>query len=262
MSALVTLVCVLSAGCAAHRFTFPAGSGLPAPDGPSAWTEATQGCRAVGTYSATMFMSARVGAERFPGITVFSGLTDTGSFLLQGRAGLGQRLFDLAGGADPATLVLYREDRYTVGPAMDILEALVGIRLGPERLLAILTGCVTRSDVVIRAAWHDDVLEVDTGDARVFLRWRDGRWQPRASFVDGLEVDFTRIVGGWPQEVNLQTGPGQSPQASLRVILEDVQINVDLNPAAFDLAVPETAVFITLDELRARGPLREQGSGR
>ena len=51
------------------------------------------------------------------------------------------------------------------------------------------------------------------------------------------------------------------PPASLRAILEEVRINVDLNPAAFDLTVPEDAAPITLDELRAGGPLRERGSG-
>jgi len=208
-----------------------------------------------------MFLSAQVGDERFPGITVFSGLTDTGSFLLQGRAGVGQRIFDLAGQSGGATLVLYRERRYVEGPADGILEALVGIRVGPERLLALLTGCVTLSEAVVRAARHDDLLEIDTGDGRVFLRRRDGRWEPRAGVVDGVEVEFTRIVGGWPQEVNILTGPGQTPPASLRAILEEVRINVDLNPAAFDLAVPENAVPITLDELRAGGPLRERGSG-
>jgi hypothetical protein len=261
LSVFIVLSLAVSTGCALRRFAPPTGPGLPAPDGPSAWAEATRVCRAVGTYSATMFLSVRVADEGYPGITVFGGLTAAGSFLLQGRAGVGQRIFDLAGRPDRATLVLYREERHDVDHADLILEALVGIRVGPERLLAMLTGCVSTSDTVVRAERHGDLLEIDTGDGRVFLRRRDQQWQPRAGFVEGVEVDFVRIAGGWPQEINVFTEPGRSPEASLRVVLENLQINLPLNPAAFDLAVPENSVPITLEELRAGGPLRERGSG-
>ena len=48
------------------------------------------------------------------------------------------------------------------------------------------------------------------------------------------------------------------PGASLRLVLDQVELNVPIDPKAFTVTVPSSAVPITLAELKQAGPLGER----
>jgi hypothetical protein len=76
-----------------------------------------------------------------------------------------------------------------------------------------------------------------------------------AAVLDSYTVEYPEWTGDRPARVRLRTKDGASATADLSVGLSQVDINTDLDPAAFEVDVPADAAPISLDELRDAGPL-------
>jgi hypothetical protein len=260
---------VVVAACAPRWFAIPGGTGTPVADFRTPFGQASSGCRGVRTLTAEMHLSGRAGAQRMRG-TVLAGFERPGSLRLEGVAPFGPPAFILVARSDTATLLLPRDDRVLTGvSAADVLEALVGLRVDPDTLRAILTGCVA-NDPDPRAArsFPTGWLAVDVGDAAtVYLRQDHGAYRIVAGRIGGLDVRYGRFEGGMPRDVGLQSASafagdrGHSPQhvaLDLALTLSQVTTNTPIKPAAFQVDVPRDAVPLTLDELRRAGPLGEK----
>jgi hypothetical protein len=77
----------------------------------------------------------------------------------------------------------------------------------------------------------------------------------RAARIKGWQLEYPAWQGRFPQSVRLQSDvPGVN--VDLTAALSQVEANADLDQAAFTVSVPPGAQSLTLDELRASGPLR------
>ncbi len=241
-------VLVLS-GCAARRFTLATGPRSVAPDGAAIWRDASRACQVVRVYSSTLRPGGRIRGERIPaGLAVAIGLDSAGRLRLEGRA-LGRLLFTLAGSTDRAVLVLHREQEFVEDRAERILEALLGVTFDPARLMAVLSGCATAGEATA-ASRIGDVLEIETGDARVYLDETQGRWLPRVAFTAAMQVDYAARQGGWPSDVRIWSESGADAGVELRVRIDTVVVNVVIPDQAFSIDPPPGAKQVSLDDLR------------
>ncbi len=232
---------------------------VPEPEGADVWDAATRACRDVRTLRATLRMSARVGAQGIPTVTV--GLAIDGGRAIGLLAQVGGSSFTLAGPADRATLI-WRDGRVLIAPAADIVDALIGVKLDPARLLAILSGCVSRQPSLVRALRYGDAIEATTADGVVYLERDKTGWRPRAGEFEGLVVDYADARSGsaWPRGIGIRTRPGGTgPAVSIEFTVSELIPNLPLPPKLFEVDVPPNAATISLEELRANGPA---GTGR
>jgi len=243
-----------AAGCASRAFIRPAGPGLPAPEAAAAWEDISRTCRSLSGVQAALGLTGRIGDQRIPGLagaTLYAAVSSNGAVGLEARVS-SQLVFRIGGTADRATLFLPADNRVVIAPAGDIVDALVGVRVTPERLLALLGGCMTRSDVVTRAARHGALLEIATADATVFLEQHDGSWGVRAAAADGLAMEYRRS-GDRIRDIVLDSTPGSRSEVSLVLRIKQVDLAPTLAPAMFAVAVPDDARSMTLEELRTSG---------
>jgi hypothetical protein len=243
-----------TAGCASRAFVRPAGPGVPAPDAAAAWEDVSRTCRGLSGIQAALGLTGRIGDQRIPGLagaTLYAAVSSTGAIGLEARVS-SQLAFRMGGTAERSTLFLPADNRVVIAPASDIVDALVGVRVTPERLLALLGGCMTRSDVVTRAARHEALLEVSTADATVFLEQRAGSWVVRAAAADGLTMQYRRSDDRI-RDIVLESAPGSGSDVSLVLRIKEIDRAPSLVPAMFAVAVPDDARAITVEELRASG---------
>ncbi|HUF49008.1 MAG TPA: hypothetical protein VMM93_14420 [Vicinamibacterales bacterium] len=217
----------------------PTGARTPAPAAAVIWAGATDGCRAVTSWSATLRVAGRVDGERIPtGLVVHSGLVSSGHLRLEGRV-LNRLGFTLAGSADRALLRLEREREYVLDRAGAILSALLGTDLGADRLLSILTGCGTPEAAIIESAQVGAFLEVSTGGGQVYLQREGAAWRPVAALTSGFQVEYRRFDGPWPADVRIWSDPSSATPVELRVGIENVVINPRLREEAFAVEPPD-----------------------
>src|SRR5579871_6754865 len=235
---LTTVALLWSAGCAARAFARPSGPVSPAPGAAAAWDGATNACRGVHEYRASGRLSARVASQRIPHVDIGLAASAAGDIAIEARAG-SALVFKLAGSASEATLVLADGNRVVRAPAAEIVEALVGAPLGPERLLAVLTGCVSRQPALSRAERVGDFVHVWTGDGEVYLEKNGGAWRPRGGFFEALVVEYRSFAGEWPADLTIVSEPGHTPAVSISLHLEDPQANPPPAPAVFKVNVPD-----------------------
>ena len=170
----------------------------------------------------------------------------------------GQGIFVLAGTASQATLWLRRENRVVRAAAGDIIEAILGVAIPPDRLLSILSGCGTRAFDVSSAASYSGLLAVQTSDTRVFLKRSAGGWRTFSAEAEGFRVEFSRKDASWPDKLWIRSTPGREPAASLDVSATDVTLNEPPPSSVFTApAGAASADAMTLEELRA-GAWRKQ----
>jgi hypothetical protein len=245
------MIALITSACAARMFVPPAGPGVPAPDASAAWNTATERCRTVTTFAPTLRLSGRVAGSRVPGLTVLAAVTVTGGIRLQATAA-SRTIFELAGTNDRATFFWREDNRVAIARAEELVDALIGLKLGADALLPILTGCVTRSTTVTTGARYGDLLAISTDSERVFLRQEPGGWRARYGEVQGLKVDYRWQPGPWPREIVIGAKPGTPSEVRLVVRIDDGAIvDAPLGPETFNLNVPASATPMTLDELRA-----------
>jgi hypothetical protein len=254
---------VLLAGasaCAPKRVVLPGGPGTPFPDATAAYEEAVAECRGARTIRATLSLSGRAGSTRLRG-DVDAGFEAPERVRLEGRHPLGRPVFILAAGGPLATLLLPRENRVLRAvAAREVVEALVGLPLGGAELRAIVSGCgFGAAEVTAGRAYPDGWLALDSGDSTTWLRQVDRRWRVVAATRAPLAVHYAAFAQGRAATLRLQSsGP---PPSDVTVRLSDVNINVPLEPAVFQVDVPLGADPLTLEELRQAGPLGVPAAG-
>ena len=189
--------------------------------------------------------------------TALAGLTDAGQIRLEVPAPFGGKVFVLAGPSQRATFVS-RDNGVLTAPAAAILEALVGLSLEPQSLLAVLSGCGLREPPVGEPLRYGDLIAIGGPDARVFLSTTAGRWRLAAAQLSGWLVDYRPTAEPWPGELRIRSTADGRPAISLSISQNQVEVNTSIPAAAFSVAVPAGASPLTLDDLRAAGPLGEK----
>ena len=262
MKARVALACLLLAAgaCARARVVFPTGPAEPVPDALQLWWSATQACKGAQTFSAEIQANGNVGSEKLRRVTLHGAMTRNGEIALLAVAPVGPAVFNLAGRADRATLTLPRERRVLVAPAADIVEALIGLHLAPDDWLDVLSGCVTGKppDTGVRINGVT-ILSLKAGAGRLRLDQDGAAWRIVAGERSDLLVEYPQFDGRWPRVAKLTTRPGAAVSVLLNMAIGQIFVNTTIPKAAFEAPVSTGFQPMTLDELRAIGPL---GDGR
>lgn len=241
-----------AAACGHAIFVPPVGPGA-ATDAASAWAEATSTCRAVQSYVGELGVSGRTGTQRIwraAGVTIDTAVTRSEIYMAARVSG--QPIFLLAGSTSAATLWLRSQNKVVKAPASDILEAILGLAMPPDRLLALLSGCGTRATELTSAASYDGLLAVQTADARVFIRRQGTAWRTFGVEADGFRVEFSWKATTTPEKLWIRTTPGREPAASLDVSVSDATITDP--PQATVFSPPSgasSAEPMTIEELRS-----------
>jgi outer membrane lipoprotein-sorting protein len=264
MRRLLAFLMLLTAGagaCAPRRVQLPTGDGEAFPGFQQALDDAVGGCREVWSLSAELAISGRAGGEKLRG-RVMAGLAAPGRIRLEAVAPFGSPVFILAASGKTATLLLPRDNRVLTGESSSaILGALVGLDLGADDLLAILSGCVVASpQATAGRSYAGGWLRIDlVGGAGVYLQRAGQRWRVRAGVTPRLLVEYEAAEGGAPSRMRLQVAAsGGAPPSDVRVALSQVELNPRLGPEVFAVKVPRDATPITLADLRHRAPVGER----
>jgi hypothetical protein len=201
---------------------------------------------------AELGLSGRAAGQHIRG-RVLTGLAP-GALRLEGLAPFGTPVFILVADGARGTLLLSRDRRVVQDAAPEeILNALVGIRLGPDDLRAMLSGCVRfAGEPTTARAYGADWLAVDlAAGGTVYLRRTDNAWRIVAGRHDGLEIDYPAFQGARPSQVVLH-----GPDLSLVLTLNQIETNGDLpRDQLVALKIPDGVDPLSLEQLRAAGPL-------
>jgi len=215
-------------------------------------------CAGVRTLTAEIGLSGRAGRQRLRG-RVVAGFARPASMRLEGVAPFGPPAFILVSRAESATLLLPRDEPRVLrgAPPEDILGALTGVALGPADLQAILTGCVVPSPQPVSARQHGNgwaSIDLSGGTTLYLQPAAQNMWTLRAATRAGWRIEYPSWSGGFPQTVRLQSTQ-TDVNVDLTATLSQIETNKDLEDAAFTVDIPSDADPITLDDLRASGPL-------
>lgn len=213
--------------------------------------------------TASLGLSGRARGERVGG-RVDIGLAAPARARLEGFPPVlyGSRpFFVLAADGDRATLHLPRDGRVIRDAPPDaIVDALAGVAVGPDELRNILSGCGLGGEPGGDGRLFDNGwAAAPQGDATIYLRPAEGGWRVAAARRGGMQVHYDDYVGRRPQRVRLRAEDAGRVAADITLRLSDVEWNVEIDERAFAVDVPPSAVPMTLDELRAAGPLRAGG---
>lgn len=253
---------IAAVACAQPRIVFPTGVPTPTAEALAQWTAATEACGGARVFTAEITADGLVGTERLRQVVLQGAMTRGGELRLLAVAPAGPPIFILAGRDERATLTLPRERRVLVAPAADIVAALIGLRLTAMDWLSVMSGCVAPAAAAEGGVIGGvTIVRLADGTTRVRLD-KDGRdWRLTAGQRADLLVEYREFQGRWPRALQVST-PAQAPVAvGLSMSISQVNVNIDLSPRAFALDVPADYRPMTLDELRAMGPLGERGVG-
>jgi outer membrane lipoprotein-sorting protein len=249
----------LLSGCAAKRLSLPTDPGSPLTDFAEVHEQVSAACRGARSVTAELGLSGRAGGQSLRG-RVVSGFERPASMRLEGVAPFGQPVFVLVARGGEATLLLPRDERVVRGAKPEeILGALTGVALAPADLQAVLTGCVVPTPKatagrVHRNGWASIDLE---GGAVVYLQ-RDGAgWRVRAARRGDWQIEYPAWQGSFPAAVALRSGAAAAT-VDLTASVSQLEVNVDLDAAAFTVSVPPAARALSVEELRESGPLRDR----
>jgi hypothetical protein len=244
-------------GCAARRLNLPSDPGTPFPDYSTVHAQVSAACSGARTVTAELALSGRAAEQRLRG-RVVSGFQRPASMRLEGVAPFGPPAFILVARSGEATLLLPRDERVVRGAkAEDILGALTGVALAPADLQAILTGCVTATPRATGGRLHGGgwaSIDLD-GGAVIYLRRDGATWSVRAARRGDWQIEYPMWQGSFPSVVGLRS---DAARVDLAAAISQLEVNVDVEAAAFTVTIPADARSLTLDELRASGPLRDQ----
>jgi hypothetical protein len=254
----------LAVACAsAPRIVFPAGAGVPEPNGLQLWWDATQGCKGAQTFSAELRLNGKVGTEKLRSVTLHAGMTRKGEIALDAVSPFGSAIFKLAGTAKTATLTLPHDKRVLVAPAADIVEALIGVRLTPDDWLDVLSGCVTSAHPADTTRVGDVlIMQIERSGGRLRLD-RDGAgWRIVAGERRDLLIEYRQFDGRWPSIAQLSSPPGAAVSVALNMTISQIFVNTDLPTRAFEPPASDGFQPMSLAELRSIGPLGDVRSPR
>lgn len=255
----LSLVC---AACAAPLLKLPSGPGVIASDGRAAMEEATAACRRVSNITLEMSVAGSVGGHRVRG-RLLAGLARPDSIRLEAVAPFGQPVFILTSQGPEATLLLPRDNRVLSRGRPDaVVEAVTGVPLEAPALFTIITGCPTSPPSDPARGFGDEWRVMPAGPDEVYLnREKAGPWRvaamERRPGANGWRAEYRNFQDGLARLIRLvSTSRGAF---DLQFGLSQVELNMPLGPDVFRLQVPASASPITLDELKASGPLGANG---
>jgi hypothetical protein len=249
------LVLSLAAGCAARVPPRPAGDTTPDPSAIQLFTTVTSHCAGLKTMTAELNLSGRAGGESLRG-TVHAGLERGGAVRLEGVAPFGPAIFILAGRNGQASLLLPRDHRVLPQAAVaEVMERLTGLALDGDDLRLLLSGCVADPPQPTEGRqWSSGWKAASLAGGRVaYLRQSAGQWMLAAADVGTWRVDYSEPLNGYPRRVRIRTADGE---VDLTARVGQLEVNVPLDAAAFELAIPPGTTPMTLDELKSAAPLR------
>jgi hypothetical protein len=255
-----SLFVIAFASCATRLPPRPAGTPTPDPTAADAFTAATGACNGFRSIEGELALSGRAGGERVRG-RVLTGLEAGGNVRLEAPAPFGAPFFILAGRAERATLVLPRERRVLNDtPVAAVLERLTGLSLGADDLRLIVSGClVDRAMPSDGRQWPGGWQAVTIGPERVaYLRTVQGRPLLVAADYGPWHVDYSQHANGFPRQVRVRRAGDATVDITARV--EQLEVNTQINPRAWEVAVPSDADPMTLEDLRSIAPLADRKS--
>jgi len=249
--------CISLIGCGAKHLSLPTDTGTPLPDFAAIHAELSRACSGIRTLTAELSLSGRAGDQKLRG-RVHAGFERPASMRLEGVAPFGPPAFILVARGADATLLLPRDQRVVRGTSPEeILGALTGVSLAPADLQAMLTGCVVPAPRAIGGRLHGNgwaSIDLD-GGATVFAQRKGTTWQLRAARRTPWQVEYASGSGILPATVALHTD--MPVRVDLTASIDQTETNADLGAEAFTVTVPPDARPLSVDVLRANGPLRE-----
>ncbi len=256
--AVVAAAALAAVSCGAPLMKLPSGPGSPAPDAAALLDEATAACRRISTISAEVAVSGSVAGRRVRG-RLLAGLAAPASLYIEAPAPFGAPLFVIGGTGGTATLLLPRDRRVLESADTEaILEAVTGVPLDATALKAAMTGCTAAPGAAAEGvAYGEDWRVLQGAESRYLRRQRPSDpWRLVAivrSGADGWRADYRDFAGDLPTSIRLlSTG---TKRFDLRLRLSQVETNVELPPETFRVSIPPGTQPISLEELRAGGPL-------
>jgi hypothetical protein len=256
--AAVFAAALLTTSCGAPLMKLPAGPGVPAPDAANLLEQATTACSKVKTLSAEVGVSGSVNGSRVRG-RLLAGVAVPDSLYMEAPAPFGAPVFILGATGGDATLLLPRDRRVLEhGRPDEVLAAVTGVPLTPAELSATLTGCTSTAGTGAETRAFGNDWRVIAGEpVRYLHRDRaDAPWR-LVSVVHsgdaGWRADYSNFGNELPRSIRLIAT--ERKRFDLRLELSQVDLNVELEPSAFRVKVPAGTQPISLEELRAGGPL-------
>jgi hypothetical protein len=230
----------------------PSGTGTSSTQYATAFAAATSSCRNIRTIEAELGLSGNAGRQRLRG-RVIAGFAP-GAMQMEGVTPFGSPAFILAADASRGTLLLPRDNRVLQNAAPQaILDALIGVSLGPDDLRAAINGCfVAEGEPSSGREYGPDWISVELpSGATAYLHRQAGSWRLVSGRRAGIEIDYLRFEGERPSQIAIRAA-----NANLGLTVSNVEVNGNL-PADQLSSVKVTPGMqpITLGELRDAGPL-------
>ena len=236
----------------------PQGPGTEDAGAITAFEEATRACGGLKTLTAEIRLSGRAAGERLRG-TLHAGFGTPAALRLEAVAPFGPPMFVLAGRNNQATLFFPRDQRVIVDVALaDVLDRLTALPLSADDLRLVLTGCLVAGAAPARGrTWNGGWFAVALKpDVTAYLQHRNGAAVVAAADYGPWLIDYADHLNGWPRTVRIRSKEPQQVDATAR--LDQLEINIPLDDKAFEVEIPADAERITLNDLQAIAPLREQ----
>jgi hypothetical protein len=266
--ATLTILATLAAACRPSLMTLPSGGATAVAPAvaAAALAQATSGCAAVQTLTAELAVNGSAGERRLRG-RLLGGVAAPASVRLEALAPFGQPIFIFVAMGDQATLLLPRDGRVLQGGRPDaVLEAVAGVPLAATDLETTLTGCAPSDAPTPTEArqFGDTWIVIDSPTGELYLRRNppSGSWElvaaTRTASAGRWRADYAERQADVPRSIrvtSIDDAGNTGKTFDLRLTLSQVEINTPLSPDAFAVRVPAAATPISLDELRASGPL-------
>jgi hypothetical protein len=254
---VLTVLAANACAPGARRMALPAGAGTPTTEFAAPFAEAAARCREIVSLQAELGLSGHAGRQRLRG-RVLAGFA-TGAMRLEGVAPFGSPAFIFVADTSQGTLLLPRDHRVLQGATpSDMLNALIGVPLGPDDLRAVLSGCIVAAgEPKTGHQYGPDWLSIDVAPSSVlYLQRQASGWRIVAGRYAGLDMEYPKLGPAHPEQIVIRSA---AADVELTIGLNQVEVNGDLpQDALVDVKIPPGTQPITIDELRRAGPLGER----
>ena len=248
--------------CAASidQIRVPSGTPVFVSEHEAIWDDLSRPCRSVRSVDLVVMFRGYTGQRSFRRTRARAAVKRPGFLRLEGMAPFGAPAFILIATPDDATLLLPRERQVVRdASASDLLYFLSGLSLEPDDVHALLTGCVIQDGVSLSArAYGDDWVAIDlSGGATVYFRRSDVTPVISIGTLGDLVVEYSEHVRGLPRKLRIQTVDASSP-TDLTIELSQVNVNIEINPEAFEASVPATFSSVAFDDFQLQSPTEDR----